>query len=566
MKLLNILTIGAVAAGLTLTSCSESFLDVESMTESNTENFYKTETDAYRALIGCYAGWRQIASNPGIGIYIAATVMSDECYGASGNGDGFGYQVVDRFDNSQSPSDMNLYEEDWKRYYEGIYRCNVLLSYDDQIQWTSEANRSLYLGECRALRALMYFDMARMFENIPFFLEPSTENREQADPDEVYAWILEDLRYAANNIPATANHGASEFGRITKQTAEGILARAYMYYTGYYGKQPGWNDEEAGTVGNVTQQEALAAVEDAISSGYYKLLPKGEFNTLWPAASLVAVPGPEVGWDPDQSTYAGDANDEVMLAMTFTPGNYNGGSFGNRWQVLIGMRNLWQSPLGRGWGIGTVCPGYLNFFTSDDQRRSASVIDIVSEGLTENSLYAASYKDWREYTGYCIKKYSPYCYNNTESGGYQNGATADGTADFQIGNTQPWIFLRYADVLLMAAELGSGNAQSYLDQVRDRAGLGSIPATKENILAERARELAFEGHRYWDLLRQRNGGQVTALVDALMAVQGPVKNGGLDATVTYDASKILATNGLCQIPNNQITLSNYVLKQNPGWY
>lgn len=565
MKLLNIFTIGAVAAGLTLASCSESFLDVESKTESNTENFYKTENDAWLALVGCYAGWRQIASNPSIGIYIAATVMSDECYGASGNGDGFGYQVIDRFDQSLSPSDMNLYEGDWQRYYEGLFRCNTLLSYDDQINWEHENLRAQYLAECRALRALMYFDMVRMFENIPFFLAPSTDNREQANPDEVYAWIFEDLKYAIANIPADANHTADTFGRITKQTAEGILARAYLYYTGYYGKEAtGWTDEEYGTVGAVTKAEALEAVEDAISSGYYSLVETG-FNTLWPAASLVAVPGPECGWDPELSTYAGDANSEIMLSMTFTPGNYNGGNFGNRWQVLIGMRNLWQSPYGRGWGIGTVCPGYLNFFAANDARKSASVIDLVTDGLSSNSMYSASVKDWREYTGYCIKKYSPYCFNNNESGGYQNGATADGTADFQIGNTQPWVFLRYADVLLMAAELGSGNAQSYLDQVRQRAGLESISATKENILDERARELAFEGHRYWDLLRQRNGGQVTALVNALKAVQGNTLSGGIDDYVSYDESKILATNGLCQIPYNQITLSNGVLKQNPGW-
>lgn len=564
MKLNKYLTIGVLAAGMTLTSCSESFLDVSSKTESNTENFYKTQNDAWLALIGCYNGWVQIASNGSICIYVASTVMSDEAYGASGNGDGYGYQVVDRFDQDLSPSDMNLYENDWKRYYEGIYRCNVLLSYDDQINWTDESLHGLYIGECRALRALMYFDLVRMFGNIPFFLEPSSDNREQAKPAEVYSWILEDLRFAIANIPADANHSTSEWGRITKQAAEGLLARVYMYYTGYYGVQPGWEDEEFGTIGDVTKEEALAAVEDAISSGYYKLVDKG-YHTLWPAASLVAVPGPQVGWDEEKSTYAGDVNGETMLAMTFVPGDWNGQSWGNAWQVLIGMRNLWQSPYGRGWGIATVCPGFLNFFENGDPRLKASVIDIEADGISSNNLYESAFKDWREYTGYCIKKYSPYCYNNSADGSYQNGASADGTANFQIGNTQPWVFLRYADVLLMAAELGSNNAQSYMDQVRTRVGLAPIPVTKENILAERARELAFEGIRYWDLLRQRNGGKVTALVEALKAVEGVTYSGGLPDYVSYDENKILETDGLCQIPYNQITLSNNNLNQNPGW-
>jgi hypothetical protein len=105
-----------------MTSCSDSFLDVESKTESTTGNFYKTESDAWRALVGCYDGWRQIHSAPGVGFYVASTIMSDETYGATGNGDGRGYQVIDRFDISQSPSDLNIYETDWTDYYAAVYR------------------------------------------------------------------------------------------------------------------------------------------------------------------------------------------------------------------------------------------------------------------------------------------------------------------------------------------------------------------------------------------------------------------------------------------------------------
>ena len=124
--------------------------------------------------------------------------------------------------------------------------------------------------------------------------------------------------------------------------------------------------------------------------------------------------------------------------------------------------------------------------------------------------------------------------------------------------------MRYADVLLMVAELGgvpSKTAQAALDEVRARAGLGSVPATFENVMNERALELAFEGHRYWDLLRQG----IDKAADAIVATAGPVKNGGVDATVSYNRAKIVATKGLSQIPANQIILSNGVLHQNPGW-
>lgn len=549
----NILTLG-VAAGMCFTSCSESFLDVSSKTDSDTDSFYKTEADAWRALIGCYDGWRQVSSNPGIGFYVASTVMSDETYGAAGVGDGRNYQLIDHFDLAESPSDMQVYSQDWKVYYAGVYRCNELITRDEQIQWQDENKHALYMGEAHALRAILYFDMIRWWGNIPLFLEPVNENREQADPAEVYAAIFEDLKFAIANIPATANLAEADNGRITKYAAESILARAYLFYTGYYGKEPGYTDAEGNTTGVVTKADALAAVEDVISSNNFELVP--EFKNLWPAASLVPIPG-ETGWNTDESTYAGDANKEVILAQKFTPTqDYNGNNDSNRWQVMMGMRKLNASPYGKGWGACTVCPSYLNQFPANDVRRSASVIDMAAEGITSLADFEGAYKDWREYTGYTVKKYSPLCYGNGAP-----GTNPDGTAGFQECNPQPWVIVRYADVLLMAAELGSPNAATYMHQIRNRAGLSDVSVNQQTIMAERARELAFEGIRYWDLLRQ--GIDVTA--DAICASAGTAENGGLKVSITYKRDKIVATKGLSQIPLDQITLSNGVLKQNPGW-
>ena len=549
----NILTLGVVGA-LSMTSCSESFLDVSSKTESNTENFYKTEGDAWRALLGCYDGWRQISSAPGIGFYVASTVMGDECYGATGKGDGFGYQAIDAFDPMKSPSDMQLYGQDWKVYYAGVYRCNELMAHEEQINWESESNHGLYMGECRAIRALLYFDMVRLWGNIPLFLEPVNENREQADPAEVYAAIFEDLKFAIANIPADANLTEKEAGRITKYAAEAMLARAYLFYSGYYGKDPGFTNAEGETTGVVTKADALAAVEDVIGSGNYGLVD--DFKNLWPAASLVPIPG-NVGWNTDASTYAGDFNKEVILAQKFTPTqDYNGNNDSNRWLVMMGMRSLNHTPYGKGWGACTVVPQFLEKFPDGDTRRAASAIDLVGEGIAQGNDFNSSFADWREYTGYSVKKYSPLVYGNGLP-----GTNADGTAGFQECNANQWILMRYADVLLMAAELGSGNAANYMHQVRARAGLDDIAVNQQNIMEERARELAFEGIRYWDLLRQG----VDVAADAIAASAGEVFNGGVKGTVTYDKSKTIATKGLSQIPENQITLSNGVLKQNPGW-
>lgn len=545
----------SVAAMFGMSSCADSFLDVSSKTESNTDNFYKTEGDAWRALLGCYDGWRQVSSNPGVGFYIASTIMGDETYGGTGVGDGRNYQLIDRFDLNESPSDLNVYSGDWKVYYAGVYRCNELITRDGQIEWKDEAKHSLYMGEARALRAIMYFDMVRLWGNIPLFLEPSSENRAQADPAEVYAHIFDDLRFAIANIPANANVSESDNGRITKYAAESILARAYLYYVGYYGKEPGFTPEGGEPIGNVTKTEALAAVEDVISSGYFELLP--DFKTLWPAASLVPIPN-ENGWDTEKSTYAGDANKETVLAMKFTPSqDYNGNNDSNRWLVMMGMRSsLTKAPYHYGWGACTVTSTYLAKFENGDSRLEASVIDIAGEGINTLPSFQASYNDWREYTGYTVKKYTPLAYGNGNP-----GTNPDGTMGFQECNPQQWTIMRYADVLLMAAELGSPNAASYMHMIRSRAGLGDIAVNQSNIMAERARELAFEGIRYWDLLRQG----IDVAADAICASAGTAFDGGRKINVTYNRNKIIECKGLSQIPEDQLTLSNGVLKQNSGW-
>lgn len=546
MKLLNKLVTIVAISTLGLTSCSESFLDVESKTESNTSNFYKTQNDAYRALIGCYDGWRQTSSSPGISFYVASEVMGAECFGATGNTDGRGYQAIDRFDIAQSSSDLNLYETDWTRYYEGIYRCNELIKYEEQIEWKDETKQATYMGECHALRAIMYFDLVRMFGNVPLLTVATDENLPQADPADVYKVIFDDLQYAIDNIPSDAYPKAdakNNDGHITKYAAEALYARAYLYYTGYYGQ----------SIEGVTAEKALAYCEDIINSGEYHLI--SDYKNLWPAASAgIAEVGDAVTL---LGTYAGDGNAETLLAMKFTnTQDYNGNNDSNRWQVMLGLRNLPTAPYGRGWGALTVNPQFVNQYEPGDTRMKASVIDIVNEGIVNADGFDASYKDQREYTGYVIKKYSPLCFADGTS-----AVKIDGSGGFQEQNHQDWVIMRYADVLLMAAELGSSNAQKYLDMVRARAGLQPVPATRDAIIKERRMELAFEAINYWDLLRQ--GIDYAANKIATNGID--VMSGGNPDKVVILAKNISEKKGLCQIPQNQIILSNGVLKQNPGW-
>ena len=568
--------LGLGLASMELASCTAGFLDVESKKESTTDNFYRTESDAWRALIGCYDGWQCTTSSAGCAFYYASEIMADECFAGVGVTDARNYQVIDRFDASQSPSDMNILENEWKNYYAAIYRCNELLAHEDQISWTSEDTKGTYMGECRAIRALCYFDMVRMWGNIPLFTDPVNENRPQADPDEVYNVIFSDLLYAVNNIPASAypkSAAASNDGHITKYAASALLARVYLFYTGYYGKEP--------QVEGVTKASVLQGLEDFIAvaeSEGYGLVE--EFKNLWPAASTSWTLNKSTGDYEQTSTYAGDGNKEVVLAQKFNyTQDYNGNNDGNRWLVNMGLRNyLGHAPYGRGWGGCTVNPKMWTVYGTGDERREASIINLVSEGIADEPDFEASYKDQREYTGYTVKKYTPMSkWTKDDASGTWSlvDEVADlGEGDFQISQYQNFIVMRYADVLLMAAELGSPNAQEYLNEVRQRAyttedeegnltlstNYREVTATKDNILNERMLEFAFEGQRYWDLLRQ--GVEYAA---SQIATNTAVTSGGNPDNVTIEAADIVEKQGLSQIPNNQITLSNGVLKQNTGW-
>ncbi|HYC85759.1 MAG TPA: RagB/SusD family nutrient uptake outer membrane protein, partial [Chryseosolibacter sp.] len=206
-----------------------------------------------------------------------------------------------------------------------------------------------------------------------------------------------------------------------------------------------------------------------------------------------------------------------------------------------------------GWGGATVNPKLWEAYSDEDTRKTASIISIEDEEIDFENV-----EKQREYTGYYNKKYSPLV---DEEG--NSTAVNLGGVNFMIGQYQDYVSIRYADVLLMAAELGSANAQAYFDAVRQRAykdNFSALTVNQANIMNERYLEFALEGIRYWDLLRQG----IDVAADAIEETT-EVLNGGVETTKTIAASKVEQTKGLQQIPYTQITLSNGVLKQNEGW-
>lgn len=500
---------------LCLSSCS---LETEPIVQQTDTNFYKTTADANSALVACYDGL-QVATGAsgGVGVPVMSEVMSDDCFGGTGASDIYNYALIDEFDPARSPSDVDLLNNNWKAYYKAIYRCNVFLMKMDQIDWKGDtALRNTYESETKFIRAYIYFEMVRIWGNIPLLTVPSSENIPQSDPEAVYKVIAEDLVFASNNLPATA-YSTTVNGHATRWAAKSLLGRVYLYYTGYYGK----ND----LVGVVTKAQALGHLEDVITSSGHGLVDN--FAALWPAASV--------------DNYAGENNKENVFSIKYTyTSDYNGNTDGNAWMVMFGMREFSSYPYAHGWGV-TVNSKLWNAYNANDTRRVATVIGVDEENIDFDKINSQ-----REYTGYYNKKYSPMI---NEDG--VELPIAMGSTFWDISQFQDYTVMRYADVLLMAAEANllannTGVAQGYFDQVRTRVSLPTKTITMDGIKTERRLELAFEGSRFLDLVRWGDAA-------AVLKNEGFAKNGNF-----------IGKHTLFPIPDTEVK-NNKLMVQNPGW-
>lgn len=541
-------------AGLTVTSCS---MDTESKTSQNDETAYRNTEAIEMALVGCYDGWQRTISSEEVGMYMLAEFASDQAHGGLGFSDAKNNNVLDQFDISVAPSYNNLFNTDWINYYAAIFRCNKVIQAEETADWGGDlAARGRIIGQARALRAILYFDLARMFGDVPLVTVPTEENLPRTAASEVYKQIFEDLKYAAANIPANAfplDNRKENDGRITKYAAEALLARAYLYYTGYYGQE---NE-------SCSKQEAIDALEDIINNGGYEL--EANYADLFmPACTKDASNGSNYAWDTtfkgkyyNNGGWVSDISKEVILNLKFSAtADYNGNADGNVFQVYLGPRNKCATGvnIASGWGACSVTQKFVDTY-KDDPRFNACVWSCADAG------FAADVNDTYEYTGYYTRKYAPLCFSD---GTRQEVGFELGEQHMNITYYQDWTVMRYADVLLMHSELTGTNTG--LNMVHQRSCPGeSLSYSIENIRKERAIEFAFEGIHFWDLMRYEKDGAYAGRAIAEAQNGAKVMNGGVETTTSFNVDNFTAKKGLMQIPNTQITLSGGVLTQNAGW-
>lgn len=482
-----------------LSSCSKKFLNTTPIGESLESNYYQTPAQMVTAVNAMYnpLGWECGSSdNTYIDKLGALNSGSDDCFaGGGGPTDMIFWQVFNNYTMSGATGPQAGL---WDRNYTGVDRANIVLEHVGDVKGLDPALASRYTAEAKFLRAYYYFDLVREFKNIPLITHSLSSSelysQVQTSPDSIYVQIEADLNAAIPVLPPTV--AADELGRATKGAAQALLGKVIL------------------TENNTARmQEAATDLEAVNSSGLYSLVPN--------YASI---------FDPNNK-FNSESIFEIVHSAAANAGWGNWPNFlGNVYAQMTGPRS-YSGPVfwSGGWSFNPITP-QLAAAMYGDPRYSATIVNVDSLAKAGAASYTAGYAN----TGYFMRKFAPLA------------SEVSSTGQPELNFPVDYIEIRLADTYLMEAEAlvrGGGDmtkAQHYLDLVRARVGLPSIPATLPNIYNERRLELATEGHRWFDLVR--TGQAATAL--AFKGFQAGVNE---------------------QLPIPLVELNNTKLKQNAGY-
>jgi hypothetical protein len=564
-----------------IAGCSESFLDTVPLTSKTNNDFYKTTTDMEQALTAAYVTMVAVPNGSVLNAYpfVISELMSDDRFGGGGDNDLTPRAICDfKIDGS------DMYLGAWRRYYTGIYRCNMILENIDKPTWTSDAQKGKVEGQARFLRAMFYFDLSRLFGEVPLILETKPQNLPKTPAAETYALIASDLKAAIEAFPAVPYSSVlySDMGRGNKWVAEALMARVFLFYTGYYGAA----DLPLTGGGSVTKAEVIAWVTDCKDNSGYKLMP--DFRNLWPYSIANAANSEKpykYAVDNNLSWYGEQgANAETMFALKFSTFADWGTSiyYSNQMDLFFGWRAYsYKGAMGEGWGMGTVNKKLWDAWPDKDSRKTGSICDVTAsyEGIDASyGLGTDAHDKQMDETGFWQKKYRPInLYRDNKATPavkeWANYSVSqyNATRNFQLDNMQDIVLIRYADVLLMHSELTQ--TVTGINLVRHRADAGNADTlvkpiatyTLDALKAERRWELAFEGVRYYDLMRWFGKSNLAGLEAQIETKNGvPTFNNGVWG-VKKGVDFRTVTGGFLQIPNQEVQLSQGVLTQNPGW-
>ncbi|WP_198314209.1 RagB/SusD family nutrient uptake outer membrane protein [Alkalitalea saponilacus] len=420
-------------ASLAFSSCSD-WLYIEPEDGVTVDQFWQTERDVHAAVMGCYASMLGGTTHPvAEAMFNWGELRADMIRSFRSINNDF-----EQINQGEILPTNNFAR--WNGFYTTINLCNTVLEFGPKVVERdgafTQARMNEYKGEVLGLRALLYFYLARVFNEVPLVLEATTTDsriqaRTKASNADIFAQIISDLEEAERLIPRDHGRLEENKGRINYYTIKAIQADVYL-----------WLDEF---------DKVIEACDEIIQSGQFALVPGNEnwFTTLFVEGnSIESIFELQFSSEILNPYYNWVANVQWYRANTLT------------------VEYLWP----------------VNILALPEDA------DIRSDGAA-----------YRSADGYSIWKYI--------------GANREQRKPFNEA-TSNWIVYRYADILLMKAEaLANTNqgaqALTYIDVIRDRANApddtyqsptGQFGLTSY-ILDERGREFAYEGKRWFDILR-----------------------------------------------------------------
>ena len=568
-----------IMAALMLSSC-EDFLDTNDPTKANSGNFPQTKEQAEMILAGVYNGLNRISAIPYSSFHCISLLACDDMLGGGGIGDKDA-QAMDMI----CVDEENRYEPFWAASYIGVARANnAIATLPNCTGYADDNEKNQMLGEAYFMRAYFYAGLASQFENIPVFITPEAGNIPQWDPKDTWKQILLDYKTAIKLMPAE-KVGYRKDGHANRWVAEGMLARAFLFYTGFYENRQGKQDItiELPDGSTLTTKDVQKYLDDCVENSGYQLLSK--YQNLWAYTNRLTkedyayTAGKGYEWAEDDSK----VNPESMFAIKYNEfSNYNAElkGYSNMYCLYFGIRDDHGEatfPFTRGWGYGTVSATMVTDWKiaePNDPRRDASVCYVPSEMPDYDR--AIGWEDWAQETDYINKKLCGIGARKEDGSisGFSRMMYSNDlwtVQDDDINHVQDLVLLRFADVLLMRSELYEDAAKG-MNQVRGRVGLAPVAYSLTALQNERRWELCFEGLRYNDIRRWgQGGGQSNGFTENALGRQQneAIYHGGNPAMNTPHnggyVARYKATRGFFKIPESEILKSDGVMKQNDGW-
>lgn len=447
-----------VAVATLLTGCND-WLREDGPGKTELDDFFTSGQTALQAVNAAYYPMAWEYNNTYYSEWFVGDIASDDAVKGGQNLT----DMADAYDieNFKTVASNTLLLDYYRAQYQGISRCNFALTYIPTLELDEamdEAMRNRYVGEVKFLRAFYYFRLVRMYGGVPLvdFVIDSSEGWKQprATAEQVYDFILKELKEAEGLLVEKSKMTAEELGRVTKGAAQALLMKVYLY-CGNYSEAKHWG-------------------EKVITSGEYSLNANYMDNFY-----LSGENGPESVFE---IQYAEDPTSDYGEGNGFTRGTFTVILTRSRSTVLCGGN--------AGWGFNKPSQDLYNEYEEGDPRRDFTIINPTDAQIETpaQEIYLGS--------RYMSRKYAL----QDVDGSY---IALSHATRAPINRKE----IRYSDVLLMYAEAliemgDTSGAKTYIDMVRARVGLAPIAeATREALRHERRVELAMEGHRWFDLCR-----------------------------------------------------------------